>query len=161
MKSKSPTRKRTERIQDSNKMPSLALHLQTFATAVADGHPAIEAVVIAGRSRGSASYMKQRAGVAVRIAEFQRIKQIANEKAVAENSSSVIPIVTLTRNHIINGLPSPPRTKQMSIPALALFATICGMVFSSKWKTHRCDPVVFVGVKLGGSNLHTSANSET
>lgn len=104
MKSTSPTRNRTECIQDSNKMPSLAPHLETFAKAVADGHPAVEAAVIAGRSRGSASYMKQRAGVAERIAEFQRIKQIANERAVAENTSRVIPIVTLTRNHIINGL---------------------------------------------------------
>jgi hypothetical protein len=30
----------------------------------------------------------------------------------------------------------------------------------SEWKTKRCDPVVLIGMKLGSSNLHTSAKSE-
>src|SRR5690349_5927970 len=98
------TGKRAESFKDRDKKPCLAPHLEAFAKAVADGHPAIEAAVIAGRSRGSASYMRQRTGVAERIAEFQKIKQIANEKAVAENTESTIPPVRITRNHIINGL---------------------------------------------------------
>ena len=33
-------------------------------------------------------------------------------------------------------------------------------VASSEWKTHRRDPVVFVGMKLRSGNLGTSAKSE-
>lgn len=89
----------------------LTSHLEVFAKAVAEGSSHVEAAVICGRKRGSASFLYAQPGVKQRIAELRTIKQRANEKALAETANGMrYPRVTVTRNHIINGLAHEART---------------------------------------------------
>src|ERR1035441_327074 len=68
-----------------NKTP-LAAHLQKFAEAVADDHSHVEAAILAGRARGSASFLYRQPGVKDRIAELLAIKKKASEEAVAKSA---------------------------------------------------------------------------
>ncbi len=69
----------------ANKAP-LAAHLETFAKAVADDHSHVEAAILAGRARGSASFLYRQPGVKNRIAELLAIKKKASEEAVAKSA---------------------------------------------------------------------------
>ena len=65
---------------------SLAAHLEKFAKAVAEDHSHVEAAILAGRARGSASFLYRQLGVKDRIAEFLAIKKKENEEAVATSA---------------------------------------------------------------------------
>jgi len=89
----------------------LASHLEAFAKAVADGYSHVEAAVACGRAEGSASYLYRRPGVKQRIAELLAIKARSNEEELVESANGMkYPRVTVTRNHIINGLALEART---------------------------------------------------
>lgn len=100
MKSTSPTRKRAESFKDSDK-PSLAPHLEAFAKAVAEGYSHVEAAVICGRKRGSASFLYAQPGVKQRIAELLQIARVASETTIASNTVRESREVTIGRNDVM------------------------------------------------------------
>lgn len=86
------------------KTEPLKPHLEKFCQVVAEGYSHVEAAEIAGRSRGSASYLFARPGVIDRIRELRLLVQSATEEEVAIRAGRAESIVNITRNDIINGL---------------------------------------------------------
>jgi|SRR5580704_5603604 hypothetical protein len=106
-------KKRSDNVQEAPAtVPALAAHLDTFAKAVAEGASHVEAAVICGRKRGSASFLYAQPGVKERIAELKTIARNATEKAIAHNAANLSGAVDIDRNEIINILASIARDPQ-------------------------------------------------
>src|ERR1051326_6003025 len=109
--------------------PCLASHLEAFAKAVADGYSHIEAAVACGRAEGSASYLYRRPGVKERIAELLAIKARSNEEELVESANGMkYPRVTVTPNHVINGLALEARTVKSACARVAAWQALADIV---------------------------------
>jgi hypothetical protein len=96
-------------------VPALAAHLEMFAKAVAEGDSHVEAAVICGRKRGSASFLYAQPGVKERIAELKTIARDATEKAIVNNrsrSAATRSCTSLCRECAVENLHAPTQEPQ-------------------------------------------------
>jgi uncharacterized protein (UPF0147 family) len=110
-------------------VPALAAHLEMFAKAVAEGDSHVEAAVICGRKRGSASFLYAQPGVKERIAELKTIARDATEKAIVNNAAKLSGAVDIDRNEIINILTEIARDPQQPGRVRVYAANVLSKIF--------------------------------
>ena len=124
-------------VEQPTTSPNLAPHLEVFAGAVAEGYSHVQAAVMCGRARGSASFLFDQPGVQERIAELQTLAKNATEKEVAENAIRMIRPIDTDRNEIIMGLVDIAREKNAPYAARVRAWTVLTDIFMLRARTLR------------------------